>query len=64
MSYEKERVTTKENREKGDDEERSVELDNDFYDTDIITTTTDIIIKVRILTSCRYLIHFCILFLE
>jgi len=44
MSYEKEQVTTKENREKVDDEERSVELDNEFYDIDIITTTPDNII--------------------
>ena len=51
MSYEKEQVTTKENREKVDDEERSVELDNEFYDIDIITTTPDNIIEVRILTS-------------
>ena len=46
MSYEKEQVTTKENREKVDDEERSVELDNEFYDIDIITTTPDNIIGV------------------
>ena len=47
MSYEQEQVTTKDNREKVDDEERSEgEPDNEFYDTDIITITTDITTKV------------------
>lgn len=46
MSYEKEQVTTKDNLEKVDDEERTVEPDDNFYDTDIIITTTEMIQKV------------------
>jgi len=45
MSYEKEQVTTKDNLEKVDDEERTVEPDDNFYDTDIIITTTEMIQK-------------------